>query len=73
MARWAPEETDTMAAIAAEAIAQVGTNRTVIGIDGQDGTDLERVAAALCLRVRAARGLRHGGRCAVGRPGHAPG
>ena len=47
MARWAPEETDTMAAIAAEAIAQVGTNRTVIGIDGQDGTDLERVAAAL--------------------------
>jgi hypothetical protein len=47
MARWAPQETDTMAAIAAEAIAQVGTNRTVIGVDGQDGTDLERVAAAL--------------------------
>lgn len=36
-----------MAAIAGEAIAQVGTNRTVIGIDGQDGTDLEHVAAAL--------------------------
>lgn len=36
-----------MAAIAAEVIAQVGTNRTVIGIDGQDGTDLERVAAGL--------------------------
>ncbi len=36
-----------MAAIAAEAIAQVGTNRTVIGIDGQPGTDLEHVAAAL--------------------------
>ncbi|WFR66289.1 hypothetical protein P9139_15460 [Curtobacterium flaccumfaciens] len=47
MARWAPEETDTMAAIAAEVVAQVGTNRTVVGIDGQDGTDLERVAAAL--------------------------
>ncbi|ROS67108.1 hypothetical protein EDF42_1133 [Curtobacterium sp. PhB172] len=47
MARWAPEETDTMAAIAAEVIAQVGTNRTVIGIDGQDGTDLEHVAATL--------------------------
>jgi hypothetical protein len=47
MARWAPEETDTMAAIAAEVIAQVGTNRTVVGIDGQDGTDLEHVAAAL--------------------------
>lgn len=36
-----------MAAIAAEVIAQVGTNRTVIGVDGQDGTDLERVAAGL--------------------------
>lgn len=36
-----------MAAIASEVIAQVGTNRTVVGIDGQDGTDLERVAAAL--------------------------
>ncbi|SDQ87758.1 hypothetical protein SAMN02800687_2932 [Curtobacterium sp. UNCCL20] len=36
-----------MAAIAAEVIAQVGTNRTVIGIDGQDGVDLERVAAGL--------------------------
>jgi hypothetical protein len=36
-----------MAAIAAEVIAQVGTNRTVIGIDGQEGTDLERVASAL--------------------------
>lgn len=47
MARWAPEETDTMAAIAGEVIAQVGTNRTVVGIDGQDGTDLEHVAAAL--------------------------
>ncbi|QSB22508.1 hypothetical protein [Curtobacterium sp. 24E2] len=47
MARWAPEETDTMAAIAAEVIAQVGTNRTVIGVDGQDGTDLEHVAATL--------------------------
>ena len=47
MARWAPEETDTMAAIANEVIAQVGTNRTVIGIDGQDGVDLEHVAAAL--------------------------
>jgi hypothetical protein len=47
MARWAPEETDTMAAIAGEVIAQVGTNRTVVGVDGQDGTDLERVAAAL--------------------------
>ncbi|MFL0388951.1 hypothetical protein [Curtobacterium sp. 179-B 9B NHS] len=47
MARWAPQETDTMAAIASEVIAQVGTNRTVVGIDGQDGTDLERVAAAL--------------------------
>ncbi|WP_439688553.1 hypothetical protein ACRQ4C_09975 [Curtobacterium sp. SP.BCp] len=47
MARWAPQETDTMAAIAAEAIAQVGTNRTVVGIDGQSGTDLEHVAAAL--------------------------
>ncbi|WP_248703254.1 hypothetical protein [Curtobacterium sp. MWU13-2055] len=47
MARWAPEETDTMAAIVAEVIAQVGTNRTVIGIDGQDGTDLEHVAATL--------------------------
>ncbi|WP_413601794.1 hypothetical protein [Curtobacterium sp. Curtsp57] len=47
MARWAPEETDTMAAIANEVIAQVGTNRTVVGIDGQDGVDLERVAAAL--------------------------
>ncbi|WP_420367876.1 hypothetical protein [Curtobacterium sp. L1-20] len=47
MARWAPQETDTMAAIAAEVIAQVGTNRTVIGIDGQEGTDLERVASAL--------------------------
>ncbi|MGN6408453.1 MAG: hypothetical protein ACTHMH_08890 [Curtobacterium sp.] len=47
MARWAPQETDTMAAIAAEVIAQVGTNRTVVGIDGQDGVDLERVAAGL--------------------------
>jgi hypothetical protein len=47
MARWAPQETDTMAAIAGEVIAQVGTNRTVVGIDGQPGTDLERVAAAL--------------------------
>ncbi|TCK61211.1 hypothetical protein [Curtobacterium sp. PhB136] len=47
MARWAPEETDTMAAIAGEVIAQVGTNRTVVGIDGQDGVDLEHVAAAL--------------------------
>ncbi|MFB9648045.1 hypothetical protein [Curtobacterium pusillum] len=47
MARWAPQETDTMAAIAAEVIAQVGTNRTVVGVDGQDGTDLERVAAGL--------------------------
>ncbi|OII14090.1 hypothetical protein BIU97_01055 [Curtobacterium sp. MCBA15_009] len=47
MARWAPQETDTMAAIASEVIAQVGTNRTVIGIDGQDGTDLERVARGL--------------------------
>ncbi|MGU3408548.1 hypothetical protein ACLBWP_00440 [Microbacterium sp. M1A1_1b] len=47
MARWAPEETDTMAAIANEVIAQVGTNRTVIGVDGQDGVDLERVAAGL--------------------------
>ncbi|WP_058726533.1 hypothetical protein [Curtobacterium luteum] len=47
MARWAPQETDTMAAIAAEVIAQVGTNRTVVGIDGQPGTDLEHVAAAL--------------------------
>lgn len=36
-----------MAAIAAEVIAQVGTNRTVVGVDGQDGTDLERVAAGL--------------------------
>jgi len=36
-----------MAAIAAEAIAQVGTNRTVIGVDGQGGVDLERVAASL--------------------------
>ncbi len=36
-----------MAAIAAEVIAQVGTNRTVVGIDGQAGTDLERVAAGL--------------------------
>lgn len=36
-----------MAAIAAEVIAQVGTNRTVVGIDGQDGTDLERAAAGL--------------------------
>ena len=36
-----------MAAIAGEVIAQVGTNRTVFGVDGQDGTDLERVAAAL--------------------------
>ncbi|WP_139195272.1 hypothetical protein [Curtobacterium sp. MCBA15_001] len=47
MARWAPEATDTMAAIANEVIAQVGTNRTVIGVDGQDGVDLERVAAGL--------------------------
>ncbi|WP_186317789.1 hypothetical protein [Curtobacterium sp. 9128] len=47
MARWAPEATDTMSAIAGEVIAQVGTNRTVVGIDGQDGVDLERVAAAL--------------------------
>jgi hypothetical protein len=47
MTRWAPEETDTMAAIAGEVIAQVGTNRTVVGIDGQDGVDLERVAASL--------------------------
>ncbi|MBT2503291.1 hypothetical protein [Curtobacterium sp. ISL-83] len=47
MARWAPQETDTMAAIAGEVITQVGTNRTVVAIDGQDGTDLERVAAAL--------------------------
>lgn len=36
-----------MAAIAAEVIAQVGTNRTVIAVDGQDGIDLERIAAAL--------------------------
>jgi len=36
-----------MAAIAAEVIGQVGTNRTVVGIDGQGGIDLERVAAAL--------------------------
>lgn len=36
-----------MAAIAQEVIAQVGTNRTVIGIDGQDGVDLERVAQGL--------------------------
>lgn len=47
MARWAPQETDTYAAIAGEVIAQVGTNRAVIGVDGQDGTDLERVAAGL--------------------------
>jgi hypothetical protein len=47
MARWAPQETDTMAAIAAELIAQAGTNRTVVGIDGAGGVDLERVAAAL--------------------------
>lgn len=36
-----------MAAIAAEVIAQVGTNRTVIAVDGLDGIDLERIAAAL--------------------------
>ena len=36
-----------MAAIASEVIAQVGTNRTVVAVDGQDGLDLERVAAAL--------------------------
>jgi hypothetical protein len=47
MARWAPQEIDTMAAIASEVVAQVGTNRTVIAVDGQDGTDLEHVAAAL--------------------------
>jgi hypothetical protein len=47
MARWAPQETDTMAAIAGEVIAQVGTNRTVIAVDGQDGVDLEHVASAL--------------------------
>jgi hypothetical protein len=47
MARWAPQEIDTMAAIASEVIAQVGTNRTVVAVDGQDGLDLERVAAAL--------------------------
>jgi hypothetical protein len=47
MARWAPQEIDTMAAIASEVVAQVGTNRTVIAVDGQDGTDLEHVAGAL--------------------------
>jgi hypothetical protein len=36
-----------MAAIAQEVIAQVGTNRTVVGVDGQDGVDLERVAQGL--------------------------
>ena len=41
-----------MAAIAGEVIAQVGTNRTVVGIDGQEGTDLERVAAALVTGFR---------------------
>ncbi|WIA98761.1 MULTISPECIES: hypothetical protein [unclassified Curtobacterium] len=47
MARWAPQETDTYAEIAGEVIAQVGTNRAVVGVDGQDGVDLERVAAGL--------------------------
>lgn len=53
MARWAPEETDTMAAIAAEAIGQVGTNRAVVGVDGPAGTDLERVAAGLAAGFRS--------------------
>jgi hypothetical protein len=53
MARWAPEETDTMAAIAAEIVAQAGTNRTVVAVDGTAGADLERVAAGLVTGFRA--------------------
>jgi hypothetical protein len=54
MARWAPEETDTMAAIATEIEQNVGTARTVLAIDGDDGTDLERVAASLVRAFEAA-------------------
>ncbi|MFZ7088621.1 hypothetical protein [Curtobacterium sp. RRHDQ10] len=47
MARWAPEETDTMAALATEVAANQGTARTVIAVDGQPGVDLERIADGL--------------------------
>jgi hypothetical protein len=56
MARWAPEETDTLAAMATEVVHAVGTNRTVIAVDGQRGTDLERVAAGL-VRAFEAQGV----------------
>ncbi len=36
-----------MRALAEELVAQAGVARTVVGIDGQVGTDLERVAQAL--------------------------
>jgi hypothetical protein len=47
MARWAPEETDTMAALAGEVVQHAGSTRTAIAVDGEPGVDLERVAAAL--------------------------
>jgi hypothetical protein len=54
MARWAPEETDTIAALAEEVVRGVGTNRTVTAVDGEHGVDLERIASGL---VRAFEGL----------------
>ncbi|WIB66154.1 hypothetical protein DEI93_09085 [Curtobacterium sp. MCBD17_035] len=47
MARWAPQETDTMQAIATEVAHNAGAARTVIAVDGGPGVDLERVAASL--------------------------
>jgi hypothetical protein len=47
MAQWAPEETDTFDALAREIVQNAGSARTAIGVDGEDGTDLERVASGL--------------------------
>jgi hypothetical protein len=47
MARWAPEETDTMAALATEITGTHGVTRTLVAVDGQPGADVGHVADAL--------------------------
>ncbi|MET0989396.1 MAG: hypothetical protein ABWY54_01990 [Glaciihabitans sp.] len=54
MAQWAPERTDTMAALAAEILHNYGRGRVVVAIDGVDDAGLASFADRLSEAITAA-------------------
>jgi len=53
MARWAPERTDTLHALAEEVLQNYGHGRVVVAIDGQDAAITGSLADDLAVELRA--------------------